>query len=523
MDDSPAVAQLQPPYLTTPAIRQRLDLLGHLLEFGHQMVVIQGEAGSGRSRMLRAVADQTRTTWRVIQCDGATIHTAPALLEALATALELGELDAGVEDLRARLAEIELGGQLCILALDDAENLNDSARAMLFSLAYSEHQRGDLRVVIAGDAYTDFGEQLQAVAPEGAVIHVVDVPPLDIEELKTLALSVLPAAAEDSPLDEGLDLDQLAAAAEGNPGRMLASLQRGRPVPILLGKRAASAARAVGGAVRGFNIRKYAAALAAAAFVLVAVAIGTLLVSRHSENTTPGTVEITLPAPSAQSPALAEQTMPPAAAPTVESLAPPSAGHEALPAPPEPTAPVQEPDAVVAEAAAEIRADKAEAAPANPALPPPVPTLQSSEPTPSPASAATKKALQTATSPKPLPTKAPVEQTAAPKRQVKPVAKPAASTDETLYTAKWLKRQKPQHYVIQLFGSRDRAATTRFIRDHGLSEKATVLEVKLKGAPWFVVVTGLYTARTAANSAIRAMPAPLARQKPWPRAVSTLK
>ena len=205
------------------------------------------------------------------------------------------------------------------------------------------------------------------------------------------------------------------------------------------------------------------------------------------------------------------------------SLAPPSAGPEALPAPPEPTAPVQEPDAVVAEAAAEIRADEAEAAPANPALPPPVPTLQSSEPTPSPASAATKKALQTATSPKPLPTKAPVEQTAAPKRQVKPVAKPAASTDETLYTAKWLKRQKPQHYVIQLFGSRDRAATTRFIRDHGLSEKATVLEVKLKGAPWFVVVTGLYTARTAANSAIRAMPAPLARQKPWPRAVSTLK
>ena len=34
MDDSQAAATMQPPYLTTPAIRQRLDLLSHLLEFG---------------------------------------------------------------------------------------------------------------------------------------------------------------------------------------------------------------------------------------------------------------------------------------------------------------------------------------------------------------------------------------------------------------------------------------------------------------------------------------------------------
>ncbi|CAN0477043.1 unnamed protein product, partial [Phaeothamnion confervicola] len=86
---------------------------------------------------------------------------------------------------------------------------------------------GDLRVVISGDGDSDFGERLQAAAPEGAVIHVVDLPPLETEELKTLALSVLPAAGSDSPLDDGLDLDQLALAAEGNPGRMLASLSKG--------------------------------------------------------------------------------------------------------------------------------------------------------------------------------------------------------------------------------------------------------------------------------------------------------
>ena len=45
----------------------------------------------------------------------------------------------------------------------------------------------------------------------------------------------------------------------------------------------------------------------------------------------------------------------------------------------------------------------------------------------------------------------------------------------------------------------------------------------LKGAPWYVVVTGLYTSRKAATSAINAMPAPLLKGKPWPRAVATLK
>lgn len=510
MDDSPTVAPMQPPYLTTPAIRQRLDLLSHLLEFSHQMVVIQGEAGSGRSRLLSAVASQTRANWRVIPCNGAATYTAPALLEALSEALELGELDAGVEDLRARLAEIELGGQLCILTLDDAENIDEGARAMLFSLAYSEHQRGDLRVVIAGDADSDFSERLQSVAPEGAVIHVVDVPPLEPEELKTLALSVLPAASGDLSLDEGLDLDALATAAEGNPGRMLASVRGAGPKPIHPGVRAANAARAMGGALRGFNVRKYAAVLAAAAFVLVAVAIGMLLASRHNTNITPGTVEITLPTPSSETPAVAVETI----APTVPR---PTVNTSSISAEPARLATTESP------APAPEQAVIAVETPAT-AVVEPTPAQVEASPAPSVPAAATKPAPAPASHPKPATSKPAAERSAPTKRSPKSAAQVAITAkDESLYSAKWLKRQNPQHYVIQLFGSRERAATTRFIRDHGLGEKATVLEVKLKQAPWFVVVTGLYTSRTAANSAIHAMPAPLAKQQPWPRAVSTLK
>ncbi|CAN0464231.1 unnamed protein product, partial [Phaeothamnion confervicola] len=102
-------------------------------------------------------------------------------------------------------------------------------------------------------------------------------------------------------------------------------------------------------------------------------------------------------------------------------------------------------------------------------------------------------------------------------------SKVAPAEGKSFYSSAWVRRQKPQSLVVQLFGSRDRAATTRFIRDHGIGEKATVVEVKLKGAPWYVVVTGLYTTRSAASAAIRALPPSLAKQQPWPRAVSTLK
>ena len=514
---------MQPPYLTTPAIRQRLDLLSHLLEFGHQMVVVQGEAGSGRSRLLGAVAAQARPNWRIILGNGAITPSAAALLEALSEALELGELDAGVEDLRARLAEIELGGQLCILTLDDAESLDDEARAMLFSLAYSEHQRGDLRVVISGDGNSDFGERLQAAAPEGAVIHVVDLPPLEPEDLKTLALSVLPAAGSDSPLDDGLDLDQLALAADGNPGRMLASLRNAGHQPIHPGERAVAAARAMGGALRDFNLRKYTAVLAAAAFVLVAVAIGMLLASRHTENSQPGTVEITLPTPNAATPP-----------PTARDHAQPAAAEVTTLAAPAETPTMTEQMQLTQAATAPAGAfTEAAAAP----VPPAVEISPPAQPAAPEASAATA-TVTPETIVAPTPKQKKIAEARIKTAASKVTGEPASATQrpstiaprkvggdegKSFYSSAWVKRQKPQSFVVQLFGSRDRAATTRFIRDHGIGEKAAVVEVKRNGAPWYVVVTGLYTTRSAATTALRALPTPLAKQQPWPRAVSTLK
>lgn len=518
-----------PPFLATAALRQRLDLLGHLLEFGHQIVLVQGAPGSGRSRLLEALAGQYRANWRIIPCVGEGVASAPALLDAIAAALEMSELNPGVEDLRSRMAEIELGGQYCIMTLDDGEALDEAARALLFALAYSENQRGDLRVVMTGG--TDgFGEALQAAAPDGAMIHVVDLPPMDVEELKTLALSALTAEGGDAALDLSLDIDELAEDAQGNPGKLLAALRAPELPPISPGKRSTAPSAPPGGAalarlgavLRALNVRKYAAVLAALAFVLVAVAVGVLLVGQHSRNSQPGTVEITLPTPDGA---------PPPASPATEAEPEPEPEAE-----PEPAAPAAAPVEAAAEPLADTASGATESAPA------PVLEVQDETPTetpaprmdasptpldaapsvvaPAPPVAAAKQAPADADKP-PKPAK-PAAQTspkpAAKSAPAKPSATPAAVNGDT-----WLDKQKPGSYVVQLFGSRDREAAHRFIRQQGLTGKSNVVTTRRDGAPWYVVVTGPYATRVAAAAAIRGMAPALQKQKPWPRAAASLK
>lgn len=549
-----------PPFLATAALRQRLDLLGHLLEFGHQIVLVQGAPGSGRSRLLEALAGQYRANWRIIPCVGEGVASAPALLDAIAAALEMSELNPGVEDLRSRMAEIELGGQFCIMTLDDGEALDEAARALLFALAYSENQRGDLRVVMTGGV-NGFGEALQAAAPEGAVIHMIDLPPMDVEELKTLALSALTAESGDAALDLSLDIDELAQDAQGNPGKLLAALRAPALPPISPGKRSTAPSAPPGGApagaalarlgagLRALNVRKYAAVLAALAFVMVAVAVGVLLVGQHSRNSQPGTVEITLPTPGSAPPAAS-----PAAEPEPESEPESVAGQAAAAEAPLAAADESVADTVSSaeesaaapvveaptEAPAEALAPRMDASPAPDSAAPAVaaaPVAAEAGPAPEPPAAAP----VVAPAPAPpaaeaAPVKAPASaeppaKPAKPAAQAapKPVAKPAAKPAPAKPSAApangdaWLNKQKPGSYVVQLFGSRDREAAHRFIRQQGLTGKSNVVTTRRDGGPWYVVVTGPYATRVAAAAAIRGMAPALQKQKPWPRAAASLK
>lgn len=87
----------------------------------------------------------------------------------------------------------------------------------------------------------------------------------------------------------------------------------------------------------------------------------------------------------------------------------------------------------------------------------------------------------------------------------------------------WLLRQPQSNFVVQLFGSFQRASAERFIGSNQLGSRAVVVPTLRDQKTWYVVVSGSYTNRTKAQTAIAELPAALRRLNPWVRSVKDLR
>jgi len=87
----------------------------------------------------------------------------------------------------------------------------------------------------------------------------------------------------------------------------------------------------------------------------------------------------------------------------------------------------------------------------------------------------------------------------------------------------WLLKQKPSHYTLQLVAVKNRLAAKRFIDSHHLGREAVIVQISVKGRPWYAVVYGVYPSRGAAVAAARRLPREVGRMNPWPRTLASLQ
>jgi len=149
-------------------------------------------------------------------------------------------------------------------------------------------------------------------------------------------------------------------------------------------------------------------------------------------------------------------------------------------------------------------------------------------PKPAPARKVQEKPKQaiTKTPNKPAPTKS----TTASKPKASPATKTAQATKSPVTSpAKQLRKAPaPQAapasgYTLQLFGVSERGAASGFISRHGIGAAARIIDTKRNGKPWYVVVYGNYTARTAAQNAVSHLPPAIAREvQPWVRDIRSV-
>ena len=162
-------------------------------------------------------------------------------------------------------------------------------------------------------------------------------------------------------------------------------------------------------------------------------------------------------------------------------------------------------------------------APLNPVPPAPTQAQPATQPTPKPAP------TQAAT-PRPEPVK-PAATAAAKPAATKPAttvasAKPATASKPAATggagSSSWYQSQAGSRYSVQVLGTGSEASAKAFISQQGGGDYR-YFRKSLQGKPFYVVTYGSFADRTAAQAAIKKLPAKIQASKPWARPFSSIQ
>jgi septal ring-binding cell division protein DamX/type II secretory pathway predicted ATPase ExeA len=212
-------------YFYTSEIKQRLDLIQHLVEFSRQVVVVAGPPGSGRTAMLREVQARARESWRVYPLAVAEVPSVAAVVRDLARVFRapIGDqpLARAVPILEAHIGQMHRNALLPVVLVDDAEALPPDLISLLLYLARPDSPDGGLRIVFFARRDSGGPTEWAGRKVPGGFPHLLDLPPFTrVETARYLKARLQEAGC---PGDPGLDeevLDRIFVSAAGLPGRV---------------------------------------------------------------------------------------------------------------------------------------------------------------------------------------------------------------------------------------------------------------------------------------------------------------
>lgn len=483
---------------------QRKPVLGqlhHLARYSQLLLVVTGPQGSGKTLLRQALVASTNK--QSVHCVVASARGASdvgGLLRQVAQGLSIQQFD--VPSILSQVGQLALTGQEVYLLVDDAEQLADSALNALFTLAAGA---GEVRPHVFLFAEGDLLERLEQLADGDERFHAIELQPYSEDETREYLAQRLDGAGQGIDLLDDEQVSEIYEGSQGWPGA-INRVARDVLVDAMLASRGAGAA-----AARGLP-KKHLLALA-----VVAVALGAAwLMQGRTENTPVLSVERPIelvpqekPAVAAVSPEPAEQA--PAARAAVEF----AGANQPLPLPL-----VGEAQPVIREPLAQASGMEDEqgattAAPAGPEVPevPVVPTIASAPAQPSAPVQAVKP------SPAPAPVAKPVEvKPAVVEKPVPPIARAAAPVATG---GDWYSARPAGNYALQILGTRSESSAKAFVGKHGVEYR--YFKKLHQGQPLYVVTFGQFSSRTAAQAAIKTLPADVQAGKPWPRSFASIQ
>jgi len=475
-------------FFETPQLTQRLNLVHHLVRYSDLLLLVTGPTGAGKTTLFNQLTADPAEPWHVSVVEADVEMGAKRLWQKALEGFDIPPPEAAggrPAALRPYLEQWRRRAQTAVLAIDEAHLLPLPALSEVLRAA-GEMAELRLRIVLLGEPQVErLMTDIAYDGPGRTIVHVVDVSPLtDSQTAEYIGFRLKRAGLEESGLFPATTVRRLQRECEGLPGALN---QRARD--ILADRLAAGGPPSPETAPAREAPRRRRRLGLPAILALVAVA-GLITWLALGPTGAPPPEPLPLPPPAepriTPSPPVAARTPAPDVA-AIERHAPPAAVR-VIPL----TAPAAEP------AESETPGPPAAAAEAEPSAPPePVANEAPAKGTPAEKAIVTQ-APPTAERPTPIP--------------------PSAGPGDA-----WLLAQKPDHYTIQLTGTRERQAALDFIGEHGLAGKAVWFRTLHQKQDWYVVVSGVYPSRDAAVQGIAKLPETLRRHRPWARSFASIQ
>ncbi len=492
------------PYFADPSLRQRLDLLQHLVEYADLLLVVKGPHGAGKSALLEQLLLAAREEWVVCQIDATPLTTRDQFLTLIAQQINLDLPHASFEQLERALVEqleiLQRNGRITLLVVDDAHALAAPVLDLIVKLYGASGSGGKLlRVLLFAEAGLEETIQSPALKPlEQSITHTLDVPPFALEQTRAFLEHLLTSwgSSIQLPLAEEFVVDAH-QKSEGLPGRLIsatAELMEAEPQEAMESKPDTPGKR-------HFGQPQHWAAVALILVVLAALVFQDEINSLFETDEPllvradrPGRVDLPLPSKAPEERAEVKRSTPPPVGklPVVESKSEPESAPEVTQ--PAATAEDSVTERVIPETGPDDVVKQEPQAELKQAVPPGV--------------------AESAETPTAQATPGPVKQKAEKSGSVESVR----STPPTgIRGHTWIRAQPKEYFTLQLFGVREKSALFEFVADHKLTDKVSILETEFKGAPWFVLLHGSYPNRVAAEKERDRLSQSIRRVKPWPR------
>lgn len=235
VDDAHEGGALRATFHYTDGEREtRANLLLQHLQSAEQVVVLQGDPGSGRTHLLRRILARSDHGLRIYAVHSEAGLTQTDLLLGLLEHLQLPAPPSEAPDrIRAHTAErltaLASAGERPVLALDDADVLGDDLLESL--LSFRDDTRADaappLGLLLVGSPRVALRlTELAGLAHDRTPVTVA-LHGLDRAATRAFLAQALKADGDaDGHLLESLDIDAIAASSGGRPGAILDAARR---------------------------------------------------------------------------------------------------------------------------------------------------------------------------------------------------------------------------------------------------------------------------------------------------------